>query len=36
VLGLFAWSTFWVYLATQTLAGAADGLAFWTVNPEDR
>jgi aquaporin Z len=35
-LGLFAWSTLWVYLVVQLLAGAAAGLAFLALNPEDK
>jgi aquaporin Z len=35
-LGLFAWSTLWVYLVVQLLAGAAAGLAFLALNPKDK
>jgi aquaporin Z len=33
--GLFAWSTLWVYLVVQALAGIAAGLAFLALNPDD-
>jgi aquaporin Z len=35
-LGLFAWSTLWVYVVVQLAAGAAAGLAFLVLNPEDK
>jgi len=35
-LGLFAWSTLWMYIAVQLIAGAAAGLAFRVLNPEDK
>jgi aquaporin Z len=34
--GLFAWSTLWVYLVVQVVAGAAAGLAFLALNPDDK
>jgi aquaporin Z len=34
--GLFAWSTLWVYLVVQLVAGAAAGLAFLALNPNDK
>jgi aquaporin Z len=34
--GLFAWSTLWVYVVVQLVAGAAAGLAFLALNPDDR
>jgi aquaporin Z len=34
--GLFAWSTVWVYLVVQAVAGTAAGLAFLALNPEDK
>jgi aquaporin Z len=34
--GLFAWSTLWVYLVVQAVAGAAAGLTFLALNPDDR
>ena len=33
--GLFAWSTLWVYLVAQVVAGAAAGLVFLALNPDD-
>jgi aquaporin Z len=35
-VGLFAWSTLWVYIVVQALAGIAAGLAFLTLNPDDK
>jgi aquaporin Z len=34
--GLFAWSTLWVYIVVQAVAGAAAGLAFLALNPDDK
>jgi aquaporin Z len=34
--GLFAWSTLWVYLVVQLAAGAAAGLTFLALNPDDK
>jgi aquaporin Z len=34
--GLFAWSTIWVYLVAQALAGIAAGLVFRALNPGDK
>jgi aquaporin Z len=34
--GLFAWSTLWVYLVVQAVAGTAAGLTFLALNPDDR
>jgi aquaporin Z len=34
--GLFAWSTLWVYLVVQLVAGAAAGLTFLALNPADK
>jgi aquaporin Z len=34
--GLFAWSTLWVYLVVQAVAGAAAGFAFLALNPDDK
>ena len=34
--GVFAWSTLWVYIVVQAVAGAAAGLAFLALNPADR
>jgi aquaporin Z len=36
VMGMFAWSTLWVYLVAQVLAGTAAGLMFLALNREDR
>jgi aquaporin Z len=35
-IGLFAWPTLWAYLVAQIVAGAAAGLAFLTLNPDDK
>ncbi len=35
-MGLFAWATLWVYLVGQLAAGAAAGVAFLALNPDDR
>ncbi len=35
-IGLFAWPTLWAYLVAQILAGAAAGLTFLTLNPNDK
>jgi aquaporin Z len=34
--GLFAWSTLWVYIVVQALAGIAAGLIFRALNPADK
>jgi len=34
--GLFAWSTLWVYIVVQAVAGAAAGLTFRALNPDDK
>jgi aquaporin Z len=34
--GLFAWSTLWVYLVVQVIAGIAAGLVFRGLNPDDK
>ena len=34
--GLFAWSTLWVYLVAQAVAGIAAGLVFRALNPDDK
>ena len=36
VMGIFAWPTLWVYLFAQVIAGAAAGLAFLALNPDDK
>ncbi|MFE7802692.1 MIP/aquaporin family protein [Nocardia sp. NPDC057440] len=35
VMGMFAWSTLWVYLVAQPIAGAAAGAVFLALNPDD-
>jgi aquaporin Z len=34
-LGIFAWSTIWVYLVAEIVAGTLAGLAFLALNPGD-
>lgn len=34
--GLFAWSTLWIYLLAQVIAGIAAGLTFRALNPADK
>jgi aquaporin Z len=34
--GLFAWSTLWVYIVVQAIAGTAAGLTFRALNPDDK
>jgi aquaporin Z len=34
--GLFAWSTLWVYLVVQAVAGVAAGFTFLALNPDDK
>jgi aquaporin Z len=36
VAGVFAWSTLWVYIVVQAVAGIAAGLAFLALNPDDK
>jgi aquaporin Z len=36
VMGLFGWSTIWVYLLAQILAAVAAGATFRLLNPADR
>jgi aquaporin Z len=36
ILGLFAWSTIWVYFLAQLLAGVLAGLTFRALNPADK
>jgi aquaporin Z len=33
---IFAWQTLWVYLVAQVIAGAAAGLTFLALNPDDK
>jgi aquaporin Z len=35
-IGLFAWTTPWAYLVAQIVAGAAAGLVFLALNPDDK
>jgi aquaporin Z len=35
-MGYFAWSTIWIYLIVQLVAGAVAGLAFRAINPDDK
>jgi aquaporin Z len=35
-MGLFAWSTVWVYLVAQLAAGAVAGYTFRALNPDDK
>jgi aquaporin Z len=35
VMHMFAWSTLWVYLVAQVIAGAAAGVTFRLLNPDD-
>jgi aquaporin Z len=34
--GLFAWSTLWVYIVVQAIAGTIAGLTFRVLNPDDK
>jgi aquaporin Z len=34
--GLFAWSTLWVYIVVEAVAGIAAGVTFLALNPDDR
>lgn len=34
--GIFAWSSLWMYVIVQVVAGAAAGLAFRALNPHDK
>lgn len=34
--GVFAWSSLWMYVIVQVVAGAAAGLAFRALNPDDK
>jgi aquaporin Z len=36
VMGMFAWSTLWVYLLAQLIGGVAAGVAFVALNPHDK
>ena len=36
LMGMFAWPTLWVYLVAQFIAGAAAGVTFVALNPDDK
>ena len=36
VMGMFAWSTFWIYLVVELVAGALAGIAFLAINNSDK
>ena len=36
VMHIFAWPTLWVYLVAQVIAGAAAGLTFLALHPDDK
>ena len=36
LMGMFAWPTLWVYLVAQVIAGAAAGVTFVALNPDDK
>jgi aquaporin Z len=36
VMGIFGWTTLWVYLVAQTLAGIGAGVTFLALNADDR
>jgi aquaporin Z len=35
-MGMFAWSTLWVYFLAQVIGGIAAGVAFVALNPDDK
>jgi aquaporin Z len=35
-MGMFAWSSLWVYLVAQLIAGIAAGVTFIAINPDDK
>jgi aquaporin Z len=35
VMGMFAWSTLWVYFLAPLIGGIAAGVAFVALNPDD-
>jgi len=35
-MGYFAWSTIWIYVVVQLVAGALAGLAFRAIHPDDK
>jgi aquaporin Z len=36
LMGMFAWPTLWVYLVAQVIGGAAAGVTFLVLNPDDK
>jgi len=36
VMDMFAWQTLWIYLVAQVIAGAAAGVSFLALNPDDK
>jgi aquaporin Z len=36
LMGMFAWRTLWVYLVAQVIGGAAAGVTFLALNPDDK
>jgi aquaporin Z len=36
LIGMFAWPTLWVYVVAQVVAGAAAGVTFRALNPDDK
>jgi len=36
VMSMFAWSTFWIYLVVELVAGALAGIAFLAINTGDK
>jgi aquaporin Z len=36
VMGLFDWPTLWIYIVAELVGGAAAGLAFRALNPDDK
>jgi aquaporin Z len=35
-MGLFDWPTLWIYIVAELVGGAAAGLAFRALNPDDK
>jgi aquaporin Z len=35
-MGMLPWGKLWLYLAAELVAGAAAGLLFLAINPDDR
>jgi aquaporin Z len=36
LMGMFAWPTLWVYMIAQVIGGAAAGVTFLALNPDDK